>query len=162
MTRGRLHRGVHLLPVMAAIQYPLRRMKTFTLPKTERLYLRDAIDRLFSSGRGFIVYPYRVIYRTLSADEAAADPMGRVAIMTIAPKKRFRHAVDRNHVKRLTREAYRRQKLPLHEVVAARGEKLHVAFVYLDSKFLTYEETEARMQQILERLASHLAPHPAS
>jgi ribonuclease P protein component len=127
-------------------------MKTFTLPKTERLYLRDAVDRLFSSGRGFIVYPYRVVYRTLSAEEAAADPMGRVAIMTIAPKKKFRHAVDRNHVKRLTREAYRLNKLPLVEAVAARGEKLHVAFVYLDNKFLSFEETEERMKQIIKRL----------
>jgi ribonuclease P protein component len=127
-------------------------MKTFTLPKTERLYLRDAVDRLFSSGRGFIVYPYRVVYRTLLAEEAAADPMGRVAIMTIAPKKKFRHAVDRNHVKRLTREAYRLNKLPLVEAVAARGEKLHVAFVYLDNKFLSFEETEERMKQIIKRL----------
>jgi ribonuclease P protein component len=127
-------------------------MKTFTLPKTERLYLRDAVDRLFSSGRGFIVYPYRVVYRILSAEEAAADPMGRVAIMTIAPKKKFRHAVDRNHVKRLTREAYRLNKLPLVEAVAARGEKLHVAFVYLDNKFLSFEETEERMKQIIKRL----------
>jgi ribonuclease P protein component len=127
-------------------------MKTFTLPKTERLYLRDAVDRLFSSGHGFIVYPYRVVYRTLSAEEAAADPMGRVAIMTIAPKKKFRHAVDRNHVKRLTREAYRLNKLPLVEAVAARGEKLHVAFVYLDNKFLSFEETEERMKQIIKRL----------
>jgi ribonuclease P protein component len=127
-------------------------MKTFTLPKTERLYLRDAVDRLFSSGRGFIVYPYRVVYRILSAEEAAADPMGRVAIMTIAPKKKFRHAVDRNHVKRLTREAYRLNKLPLVEAVAARGEKLHVAFVYLDNKFLSFEETDERMKQIIKRL----------
>jgi ribonuclease P protein component len=127
-------------------------MKTFTLPKPERLYLRDAVDRLFSSGRGFIVYPYRVVYRILSAEEAAADPMGRVAIMTIAPKKKFRHAVDRNHVKRLTREAYRLNKLPLVEAVAARGEKLHVAFVYLDNKFLSFEETEERMKQIIKRL----------
>jgi ribonuclease P protein component len=86
------------------------------------------------------------------AEEAAADPMGRVAIMTIAPKKKFRHAVDRNHVKRLTREAYRLNKLPLVEAVAARGEKLHVAFVYLDNKFLSFEETEERMKQIIKRL----------
>jgi ribonuclease P protein component len=134
-------------------------MKTFTLPKTERLYLRDAIDRLFASGHGFIVYPYRVIYRTLSADEAATDPMGRVAIMTIAPKKKFKHAVDRNHVKRLTREAYRHLKLPLHEAVAARGEKMQVAFIYLDNKFLTYEETQARMQQIVTRLCEPRREH---
>jgi hypothetical protein len=36
--------------------------------------------------------------------------------------------------------------------VAARGEKLHVAFVYLDNKFLSFEETEERMKQIIKRL----------
>jgi ribonuclease P protein component len=128
-------------------------MKTFSLPTTERLYLRDSVNELFASGRGFIVYPYRVIYRVLPETEKVP---ARVSIMTIAPKKKFKHAVDRNHVKRLTREAYRLNKVPLHEALAQQGRKMHVAFLYLDNKFLSFEETQDKMQQIIRRL---IEPH---
>ena len=37
-------------------------MKQFTLPKRERLYLRESIDELFANGRTFVVFPYRVVY----------------------------------------------------------------------------------------------------
>lgn len=124
-------------------------MKQYTLPKSERLYLRDAIRLLFAEGKSFMVFPYRVIYRLVRDDDAQE---ARAAIMTIAPKRRFRHAVDRNRVKRLTREAYRLHKLPLAEALTQQGQKLQVAFLYCDNQFLTFGQTEERMRQILRRL----------
>lgn len=124
-------------------------MKTFTLPKTERLYLRNAVSELFAKGSSFMVFPYRIIYRVLPED----DPQeARVAIMTIAPKKRFKHAVDRNHVKRLSREAYRIAKLPLIAQCESHHRKLAFAMLYCDNKFLTFEETQQRMHTILKKL----------
>ena len=129
-------------------------MKTFTLPKVERLYLRSAVSDLFTKGSSFMVFPYRVIYRVLPE----ADPqVARVAIMTIAPKKRFKHAVDRNHVKRLGREAYRLNKLPLIAQCEAQHKKLAFALLYCDNKFITYEETEQRMHRILKTLNQKVA-----
>lgn len=124
-------------------------MKLFTLPKSERLYLRNAISELFAKGKGFVVFPYRVIYRLLPEN----DPQeARVAIMTIAPKKKFKHAVDRNRVKRLTREAYRIHKIPLMDQLKEDNLKLQVAFIYMDNRFLTFQQTEERLLQILKTL----------
>jgi len=124
-------------------------VKTYTLPKTERLYLRNAISELFAKGSSFMVFPYRVIYRVLPEE----DPqVARVAIMTVAPKKRFKHAVDRNHVKRLSREAYRVAKLPLVAECEAQHRKMAFALLYCDNKFLTFEETQHRMHRILKTL----------
>ena len=129
-------------------------MKTFKLPKVERLYLRSAVSDLFAKGSSFMVFPYRVIYRVLPED----DPqVARVAIMTIAPKKRFKHAVDRNHVKRLGREAYRVAKLPLVAQCESQHKKLAFALLYCDNKFLTFEETQQRMQRILKTLHQKVA-----
>lgn len=129
-------------------------MRQFTLPKSERLYLRESIGELFANGRSFSVFPYRVVYlaRTKATPEqesahgesnmaAENKKQSSCAIMTVAPKKRFKHAVDRNRVKRLTREAYRQQKLPLLEAVRVADIKLEVAFLYVDNHFLTFDET---------------------
>ena len=129
-------------------------MKTFTLPKVERLYLRSAVSDLFTKGSSFMVFPYRVIYRVLPEDDSQ---VARVAIMTIAPKKRFHHAVDRNHVKRLSREAYRLAKLPLIAQCESQHKKLAFALLYCDNKFISFQETQQRMQRILKTLQQKVA-----
>ncbi len=119
-------------------------MKQFTLPKSERLYLRESISELFANGRTFVCFPYRVVYYIKKADaEDQPDPkrQGRCAIMIAAPKKRFKHAVERNHVKRLTREAYRVQKLPLHNALEKTGLSIEIGFIYVDNKFISFDET---------------------
>ena len=126
-------------------------MKQFTLPKSERLYLREAIGQLFAKGKGFMVFPYRIVYRLLPEE----DPQeARVSIMTVAPKKKFKHAVDRNRVKRLTREAYRINKIELHEFLASKNLKLQVAFIYADNHFLTFDETQRRLQQAIKTITT--------
>jgi len=124
-------------------------MREFTLPKTERLYLRDAIRRLFVGGKSFVVFPYRVIFRFIPESDLQE---ARVAIMTVVPKKRFKHAVDRNRIKRLTRESYRLNKLPLFDKLQRQGLKLQVAFLYSDNRILSFAETERKMIYMLKIL----------
>lgn len=131
-------------------------MKQFTLPKRERLYLRESIGELFAKGRSFTAFPYRVVYlikkESEMTDLPAEEKQGRCAIMTVAPKKRFKHAVDRNHVKRLTREAYRLQKLPLLAQLEKMQLRMEVAFLYVDNKFLTFDETHRVIGRALNKL----------
>lgn len=123
--------------------------KTYTLCKDERLYLREAISDLFARGKGFMVFPYRVQYNVLPED----DPqVARVAIMTIAPKKKFKHAVDRNREKRLMREAYRLNKLPLIQAFEHAGKKLQVAFIYSDTQHTTFQKAEQNIKKAISLL----------
>lgn len=136
-------------------------MHQFTLPKSERLYLRESISELFAHGSSFTAFPYRVVYLlkddAIAAGTEAEHPtttpqQGRCAIMAIAPKKRFKHAVDRNRVKRLTRESYRLQKLPLLDVLTAKGKQLELAFLYVDNHQISFEETYAILGRAIHRL----------
>lgn len=134
-------------------------MKQFTLPKTERLYLRESISELFANGSSFTAFPYRVVYLLKDeTDETLPSPerQSRCAMMAIAPKKRFKHAVDRNHVKRLTRESYRKQKLPLWEALKLHKKTLEVAFLYIDNKFITYEETYTTIGKAITKLIKNI------
>lgn len=130
-------------------------MKQFTLPKTERLYLRESISELFANGSSFTAFPYRVVYLFKNETDEnlpSADRQSRCAMMAVAPKKRFKHAVDRNHVKRLTREAYRKQKLSLWDALIRQHKNLEVAWVYVDNKFISYDDTYHIIGKAINRL----------
>ena len=117
------------------------------LPKGERLYLKKDIERLFATGgQSFIAYPLRVVYRT---EEAAVDRAPGVAMMAVAPKRRMRHAVGRNRIKRLIRETFRTQKQPLAEQCIHAGRCLHIAFLFVGDGLPTYVAIEKAMRKAL-------------
>ena len=78
-------------------------MKTFN--KEERLCSRKSLDLLFKNGSSFLLYPFRVSY-LLSGSNTSVP----VQVVINVPKKRYKRAVDRNLLKRRTREAYRLHK----------------------------------------------------
>ena len=73
--------------------------------KEERLCSKKSLDLLFKNGSSFLLYPFRITY--LFIDEV--HPYPAQVVINVA-KKRYKRAVDRNLIKRRTREAYRLQK----------------------------------------------------
>lgn len=72
------------------------------------------------------------------------------------PKKRFHDAVDRNHVKRQLREAYRKHKHHLVELAVAREQGLLIAFIYVSAQIESAAYIEKRMTRLLEKIAETL------
>ena len=79
-------------------------MNEHSLPKSEKLCSRTAINRLFAEGGAFIVYPLRIVYRI---DDSTADPP---QFFINIPKRNFKRAVKRVYLRRRIREAYRLHK----------------------------------------------------
>ncbi|MDR1723226.1 MAG: ribonuclease P protein component [Tannerella sp.] len=113
--------------------------------KSERLCLNKDIDRLFEAGQSFIAYPLRVIY--LSDDDAESSSSG-ASILVSVPKKRIRHAVGRNRIKRLIRETYRLNKGNF----IMNQKSLHIAFTYVTNEILPYSNIEKAMLKALNQL----------
>jgi ribonuclease P protein component len=131
--------------------------RRFTLSKDERLYLREDIEALFMhSSASFPVYPLRVIYRWVEAEEGAGSSSATASILVSVPKKRFKRAVKRNRVKRQVREAYRKQKHLLIEPLAARGLRVHIAFVWLDPHLHPSSEVETKVRKLLLHIVDKL------
>lgn len=119
-----------------------------TLRKPERLNKKKVIEKMFAGGsRSFSVFPLRVVYLPVEASEASAS------ILISVSKRRFRHAVKRNRVKRRIREAYRVNKHGLLRVLEERRCHLAIAFIYLSDQLVNFSLIEARIKTALARIA---------
>ena len=105
-------------------------------PKYERLCKENDIQSLFDQGAGFSCYPYRVVYRFLPVGDRSVT----CRLLLSVSKKRFHHAIKRNRVKRLIREAWRKNKSPLYETCAKHTISLDIALVYQATVIHSYEE----------------------
>lgn len=74
-------------------------------PSTEKLKSKIVIDRLFSEGNSIKKFPIKLIYLPIKTSPDTSHKTG-----VSVPKRSFKKAVDRNHLKRLMREAYRKNK----------------------------------------------------
>ena len=115
--------------------YSLRRTM-FTLDKNERLCSETQIRKLFAEGRGFFSYPLRTVFIMRDDDSPAR-------FLVSVPKKRFKHAVDRNNIKRKIREAYRKNKLPL---------PCDMAFIYIAEKNEPYRHIEKAVKRAVKQI----------
>lgn len=101
--------------------------------KSERLNSAKVIDQLFqgNSGRESIggslaAFPLRCVWKAIEIRNSDLVP---VSVLIVAPKKRLRHAVDRNRMKRQIREAYRLHKHILWDAVEKRSEATGECFM---------------------------------
>lgn len=84
-----------------------------TLSKAERLYRQRTVSALFARGRrvrissgAYMLKVYALLCDGKELDESASG----IKAMFSAPKSSFKHAVDRNRMKRLLRESFRAKK----------------------------------------------------
>jgi len=109
--------------------------KRFTLGKKERLKSRKQIEQLFKEGKSFVHFPYRIYFQTSDGTEKDSELQFGVGVST----KLFKKAVDRNRIKRLTREAWRLQKNELAMQVREKNIRLNVFFIFTGKEIPEYK-----------------------
>ena len=103
---------------------------------------------MFAGGasRSFSVYPLRIVFMETDKKETP------ISILISVPKKRFKHAVKRNYVKRQIREGYRKNKEALHDMLQTKEHGLAIAFIYLSDEFIPTQDVEAKIKIMLARI----------
>lgn len=128
-------------------------MKTFT--KEERLCSRKSLDLLFKNGSSFLLYPFRISY--LFVPDTASVP---VQVVINVSKKRFKRAVDRNLIKRRTREAYRLHKQDHFYTHLKPSENvLLLSIQFIGKQKYDYAFMEKKMVNVFKKLSVNLSDH---
>ena len=126
------------------------------LKKTERIVSQKLIDELFAGGQShsLVAFPLRAVFMTQDLKTSSLQGFqSPVSILISVPKRRFKHAVDRNRIKRQVREAYRKHKALLADCLTD-GQQLSIAFIWLSDRHLPSKEVGARMVTLLKRIAA--------
>ena len=94
---------------------------------------RNTIQSLFNQGKPFKSGSILALWIESEED----------AILFTAPIKKFKKAVSRNRIKRLMREAWRKNETQLNK---------SIALVYTSNEILSYDEIEKDIINIINRL----------
>ncbi len=117
-----------------------------TFPKHERIKSRKLISALFREGRKVRSQNLLLLYLEQPVDSRKSPVQFGVTVA----KRNVKRAVDRNRIKRLVREAYRKQKSEFIEQLGVH--KRYALFVvYLSHDILPYAHIENQMSRVLQR-----------
>ena len=111
-----------------------------TFPKSEKLCGQLSIDHLYKTGKRFVVWPLRVTYMPI------ANPPSQILVW--APKSLFKHAIDRNRLRRQMREAYRLNK----HMLLDSGKNYQIAINYIEKQPVAYALIDKAMRKAMNRM----------
>lgn len=114
----------------------------YSFPKHSRLCGQIRIQQLYKEGKRFVCWPLRVTYQPVTDDQSPVTNQ----VLVWAPKSLFKHAVDRNHLRRLMREAYR-----LNQHLLTQG-NYQIAFNYMDKEPHDYATIEKAVRKALKKI----------
>ena len=129
--------------------------KQFTLGKDERLKSRKQIEKLFAEGKNFAVNPFRV-YFIVNGQLSMVNSGSYLQFGVGVSNRNFKRAVDRNRIKRLTREAWRLQKNKLNEQLKTKQKHLNVFFIYTGKELPDFTTVKDKVAVALKKLADKI------
>ncbi len=111
--------------------------------KDEKLKSKKLIDILFQEGKSVKKYPLKLIYLPITNLEITKFKTG-----VSVPKKLVKTAVGRNRIKRLMREAFRKNK---YLVTSDFPQPYALMFIYISREKISLEDLNKTMIKVMEK-----------
>ena len=121
---------------------------SLTFRKEEKLCSQKLMGDLFLSGQSFLCYPLRIVWKTY--DELPTESSAQAGFSV--PKRSFKHAVDRNQLKRRMRESYRLHKHQLYEGLRQSDSRIALMMIYIAKEELPYSKIEPAIVKALHKI----------
>lgn len=122
---------------------------SFSYPKKEKLKSQKLIEQLFSEGKSVSAYPLRMVYLKTEFDDDTKFKTG-----VSVSKRNFKKAVDRNHIKRLLREAYRLNKSVYFNNILS---SYALMILYIGKDGTDFDSVETKMKVLLETFSKKVS-----
>ncbi len=116
----------------------------FTLRRKDRLKSQKLIDKIFDEGNSITVFPLKLFYVKTSLNEKGLCKMG-----CSVSSRNFRKAHERNRIKRLIRESYRRLR---PEIFNNMTTQCAFMILYIGKSMPAYEHIDKALEQLLKKL----------
>ncbi len=115
----------------------------YTLGKKEKLKSKKLIEQLFAEGKHVKAFPFRLIYLPINHGGESLIKAG-----VTVPKRNVKLAVNRNRIKRLMREVYRKNK---HSFTENLSEPYIFMFIYMAKEAPNYIDLESSLKKLAVR-----------
>lgn len=129
---------------------PVKKIRQ-TLSKDERLTRKKLIDQLQVDGKSIKTPALILVYRM--AELPTHFP---AQVMVTASKRLFKHAHDRNRIKRLMREGYRKQKHIVYTSLSERKMQATLLFIFTGKQLPNQAYIHGKITELLKRFNEDL------
>ena len=119
--------------------------------KAYKLCSKKLIDDIFESGETVKSYPLIAKYKKV---DLKSDTLFQMVIT--APKRTFRNAHQRNRIKRICKEAIRKNKLILEDHLGNSEYNLGICLIYSAKEEMTKEQMERKTQKLFNKIIERL------
>lgn len=123
---------------------------TYTLGKHLRLKSRKSIDAIFKAGQKINASPCKAFF-IVQPFTGKNNPGVQFGVGV--SKRYFKHAVDRNRIKRQMREAWRLQKTALQELLVQQNRRMEVFVIFTANELPEWQQVQEKMAVILNKLS---------
>ncbi len=138
-----------------------------TFKKNERLGNYRLQQILFTRGKHFFHYPFRVVYFCCPKNEMAhlyPEPLMPgsarfrypAKLLVGVSRKNIRKAVNRNRIKRLVKEGYRKNKSLFYPFLERKQACCLLGMIYVGREMPAYEHTKDSLQEALAMLTERI------
>jgi len=127
--------------------------------KRYKLCSKKIIEELFKQGQKVHSFPYTAFYNWAELPDKTVSFQLVVAVS----KRTFKRACDRNRIKRLTREAFRKKKHILEDALNASSKptkQLALFLLYTHKEKLDFATVARKMEKLAEKLLLQLYNDP--
>lgn len=123
-----------------------------TFSKQERLCSQRDIQLIFKQGKSIKAYPFFLNYRLIDTPDS-----GKIKVVIMVSKRKYKLATDRNRIKRIIRELYRKHKSVIYEgFVVPQGKELHIGISYIASSLLPEMKRESSFSWSIKAVTNEL------